>query len=262
MGIRISEMEAAAQMSAEDIVPIVTNGDNKTLTGAQIKQYTAGDKQDSLIGGTISSGDLNDYTTAGYYYVNSAGVSSVQNLPIALAGYLEVIQPGTSSGGSRLQRYSAIESNIITGIYERNYSSGAWRAWHQVSLVNSPTLKTFDNVAVTSGTHTTVGSLTPPAGTYLITAGVAFENNDSGIRRILLSRSNNSSSTPALVDSSPVLIQTQAQAAGMSSSYSQAVQLTTIATVNATYPSIYLRAYQNSGSELTVNGAIQYMRIM
>lgn len=258
MGIRISEMEAAAQMSAEDIVPIVTNGDNKTLTGAQIKQYTAGDKQDSLLGGNVSAGNLNDYFTAGFYYINS---TSVSNIPTNSNGILEVIAK-QSGAALCIQRYSAIESNKITGIYERNYSSGAWRAWTQVSLVNAPTLETFDNVAVASGTHTTIGSITPAAGTYLITAGVAFPNNDTGIRRILLSRSNNSTSTPALVDTSPVLIQTQAQAAAVSSSYSQAVQLTTIATINATYPSIYLRAYQNSGSELTVNGAIQYMRIM
>lgn len=261
MGIRFSDMESASTFQANDIVPIVSDGENKIVTGEKIKQYAAGDKQDSLTGGTISTGDLNDYTTAGSYYVNSSGASVVQNLPIALAGYLEVIQPSSASSGTRLQRYTAIEGVLVTHIYERNFNSGSWRAWQEILLINAPTLETFDSVAVTSGAHVTIGSITPPEGTYLINAGVAFPHDATGIRRILLSRASSSTNTPNLVDSSPALIQATEQAAGISSSYTQAVRVTTIATVNATYPTIYMRAYQNSGESMTVNGAIQYMRI-
>lgn len=259
MGIRISEMEAAAQMSADDIVPIVSNGENKIVTGEKIKQYAAGDKQDSLMGGNISSGDVNNYTTAGNYYVSSANVT---NIPISTTGMLEVVTKQTTSGGAAVQRFTAINSNAVVGVYERCFISGAWRAWREISLINTPVLSTFDSVAVASGAHVTLGSITPPAGTYLINAGASFPNNDTGIRRIILSRAGTSTATPVLVDSDRSLHEITVPAAALNSSYTQSVQLTTIATVNATYPSIYMRAYQNSGSELTVNGAIQYMRIM
>lgn len=258
MGIRISEMEAAAQMSAEDIVPVVSGGDNKTVTGQQLRQYAAGDKQDSLLGGNISSGDINTYFKTGNYYVSATTVS---NIPVEEVGMLEVVAKQETTALT-LQRYTTIKSGAVTGIYERFYTGGSWRAWKAVSLINAPTLETFDNVAVESGSHTTLGSITPEAGTYLIIAGASFPHNPTGIRRILLARANTSTSTPVVIDSNPALIQATEQAAGISSSYSQAIQLTTIATVNASYPTIYMRAYQSSGESMTVNGAIQYMRIM
>lgn len=257
MGIRISEMEAATQMSADDIVPIVSDGENKTITGEKIKQYAAGDKQDSMLGGNISSGDLNNYYSAGFYYVNS---TSVANLPVGAAGMLEVIAKQATTALT-LQRYQTIESGIVTGIFERYYTGGSWRAWKEIALINVPALEPFDNVDVASGTHVTIGSITPPAGTYLINAGVSFQNNADGIRRIILSRASSSTATPVLVDSDRSLHEITVPAAALNSSYTQSVQLTTIATVSAAYPTIYMRAYQSSGESMTVNGAIQYMRI-
>lgn len=108
-------------------------------TASDVGAYTTGqvdillaDKQDSLTGGTISRGDLNTYTTIGHYYVNSTGASSVSHLPVALAGYLEVVQPSTTSGGERLQRYTAISGNDIVGVYERNFNSGSWQSWIRI----------------------------------------------------------------------------------------------------------------------------------
>lgn len=337
-------------------------------------------KQDSLIGSTISSGDLNDYTTIGHYYVNTTGASAVSNLPVALAGYLEVVQSSTSSSAGRLQRYTALSGNDIVGVYERNYNSGSWQSWKQIgedvylplaggtltgdlsiaketpiyytkntgltintssnnglstdttsyiihsdsedyyfgrfrstaysdgrvaSVIDARNMKTngdrvanflaigvnkdgskyfnmpndardafreaikiglndiepFPATNLLNGTHTTITSISPPNGTYLVIAGVSFENNTTGVRRILLSRSSSSGATPALVDSNKALIETTVPAASLNSNYTQSVSLTTIATVNNSYPTIYLRAYQNSGSTMSITGAIQYIMI-
>ncbi len=163
-----NDIDRALQSKANtsDLATVATSGSYSDLTD-QPSVYTKtevnnllDDKQDSLIGGAISSGDLDDYTTIGHYYVSSAGSSVVSNLPVALAGYLEVVQPSTTSDGARVQRYTAISSNAVVGVYERNYNSGSWQTWVRIDVEsllggnitsgNLNTIRTVGNYYVSS----------------------------------------------------------------------------------------------------------------
>lgn len=353
-----------------------------TPSGDSAQSVPIHNVQTSLLGGNIPSGvDLNDYRTAKHYWINN---TSISNLPVAEYGMLEVIPKDTGTTTAIIQRYTSVSNNSVTGVYERVYVSGAWRAWKQVgedtflpleggtltgdltiakvtpayyakkteltidtssnngastdvssyiihadstnsyfgrfrstaysdgrvaSLIDARNMKSdgnrvanylavgvnkdgsryfafpndsagdardvfreaikigtnniskFSGVNVPNGTHTQVNMISPPKGTYLIIAGVSFENNATGVRRILLSRSSSSSSNPVLVDSDKSLHELTVPAASLSSSYTQSISVTTIATISDTHPEVYLRAYQNSGSAMTVSSAIQYIRI-
>ena len=162
----VAEIDLTPYVETTDLATVATSGSYNDLTN-QPSIYTQtqvdsllDDKQDSLISGTISSGDLDDYTTIGHYYVNSAGASVVSNLPVELAGYVEVIQPSTTSGGARVQRYTAISSNSIVGVYERNFNNGAWQSWVRIDVEsllggnitsgNLNTIRTVGNYYVSS----------------------------------------------------------------------------------------------------------------
>lgn len=95
----------------------------------------------------------------------------------------------------------------------------------------------------------------------MINAGVSFPFDATGLRRILLARANTSTNTPVLVGTNRALHEMTVPASGISSTYTQSLQFTTLVTVTSAYPTIYLRAYQNSGSAMSVSGAIQYIRI-
>jgi hypothetical protein len=118
-----------------------------------------------------------------------------------------------------------------------------------------------DSATVNSGAHTTLLSVTLSPGIYLVNAGASFTNNATGIRRILLSRSASSTNTPAIGDSDISLIEQTVQAAYFNSSnpYTQSLSVSSLVRITDTNPSIYLRVYQDSGSSMTVSGAIQYV---
>lgn len=120
---------------------------------------------------------------------------------------------------------------------------------------------TTDSATISSGTHTTLLSVTLSPGIYLVNAGASFTNNATGIRRILISRSAGSSNTPAITDSDISLIEQTAQAAYINSTnpYTQSLSVSSLVNITDTNPNIYLRVYQNSGASMTVSGAIQYV---
>ena len=166
--------------------------------------------------------------------------------------------------GTRVANYLGIGVNKDGTRYFTfpNDSAGDARdAFREAIKIGTNNISKFSGVNVPNGTHTQVNMISPTKGTYLIIAGVSFENNATGVRRILLARSSSSSSTPVLVDSDKSLHELTVPAAGLSSSYTQSISVTTIATITDTYSEVYLRAYQNSGSAMTVSSAIQYIRI-
>lgn len=118
-----------------------------------------------------------------------------------------------------------------------------------------------DSATVNSGTHTTLLSETLSPGIYLVNAGASFANNATGIRRILIARAASSTNTPAITDSDISLIEQTVQAAYFNSSnpYTQSLSVSSLVRITATNPTIYLRVYQDSGSSMSVSGAIQYI---
>lgn len=168
------------------------------------------------------------------------------------------------SDGNRVANYLGVGVNKDGTRYFTfpNDSAGDARdAFREAIKIGTNNISKFSGVNVPNGTHTQVNMISPTKGTYLIIAGVSFENNATGVRRILLSRSSSSSSSPVLVDSDKSLHELTVPAASLSSSYTQSISVTTIATITDTYSEVYLRAYQNSGSAMTVSSAIQYIRI-
>ena len=120
-------------------------------------------------------------------------------------------------------------------------------------MLNSvSTTNMASTTSVSSGTNTTLcntGSLSP--GTYILNATAIFPEASGGYRRIFFATSNsgNAMSRFARVNAAP--------ASGADTD----VKLTTLVTISsaATY---YLRAYQNSGSSLSVETAgIQVLKI-
>lgn len=121
------------------------------------------------------------------------------------------------------------------------------------SLGNSvSTTNMASTTSVSSGTNTTLcntGSLSP--GTYILNATAIFPEASGGYRRIFFatSSSGNAMSRFARVNAAPV------------SGADTDVKLTTLVTISSA-TTYYLRAYQNSGSSLSVETAgIQVLKI-
>lgn len=120
-------------------------------------------------------------------------------------------------------------------------------------MLNSvSTINMSSTTAVASGTNTTLcntGSLS--AGTYILNATAIFPEQSGGYRRIFFatSDSGNAVSRFARVNAAPV------------SGADSDVKLTTLITISSA-TTYYLRAYQNSGSSLSVATAgIQVLKI-
>lgn len=73
--------------------------------------------------GTTSLTDLNEITTAGWYWIN-ANITT-QNMPTASSGLLEVIRTTNNELGAIVQRYASTSPLI----YERMYINNAWTDW-------------------------------------------------------------------------------------------------------------------------------------
>ena len=132
----------ADKANTADLATVATSGSYNDLTD-QPSVYTQtevdnllADKQDSLLGGNISSGaDLDDYRIVGNYWNNN--LSGVSNTPTIERGMLEVIRKDTVTNSAMAQRYTASDGNAITGVYERVYASGAWQGWKQIDAINA-----------------------------------------------------------------------------------------------------------------------------
>lgn len=97
--------------------------------GTRLVLTDAPTKVDALFGTTIPSGsDLNSYTSAGFYRVNSnAEAANVANMPVSYGGALLVF---SGSGPAPNQVYIASGQEDVQ-VYRRCYRNdlGAWQPW-------------------------------------------------------------------------------------------------------------------------------------
>jgi len=100
-------------------------------------------------------------------------------------------------------------------------------------------------VSASSSSWTTIKTLSLAKGTYVITGDLTFENNSNGIRIMILDTTETETN---LYDNS-VLASGRAD-----------LNKTRIFELNVT-TTIYLRAYQSSGSTMSVRGRIKAIRI-
>lgn len=190
MGIRISEMEAATQMSANDIVPIVSSGENKTITGGKIKDYIMSiaqplinQKQDILDGSIVTGIDFNKMTENKNYFVNCSNAS---NCPISNAsgnyGFLLVSRINSASFVQIFYRYSSTINTSSCRRYVRYYINNRWYDWVSYDALDAsivrasgvPTSVTLPNITrygnvviihfagqIPAGTYTNLYNVTP-----------------------------------------------------------------------------------------------------
>ncbi|MGG1014860.1 hypothetical protein ABE169_06735 [Bacillus subtilis] len=100
----------------------------------------------------ITTGDLNDITEPGVYWVDwNSGSWDVLNLPVQQAGFLEVIKAAFSDG--TMQRYTPYRGNVTTqyiqSTYFRNWGVGN-KAWTQWSTTADKTQTDAAIAAITS----------------------------------------------------------------------------------------------------------------
>lgn len=101
--------------------------------------------------------DLNDYTTAGNYYVaNSSSATTIANTPFTSAGYRLICQIGYTSNNSSYMYQIAFGTN--GNIKFRCYSTSAWGDWTSYSKTDH----THSYLSLSGGTLT--GILTTQSG--------------------------------------------------------------------------------------------------
>lgn len=229
------------------------------------------EKQDDLACGNLpDNADLNDYFHNGHWY--AIPNRSYTNLPVnGATGLLEIIEKEYNTGVARLQRFSRVANNQVVSIWERCFAGNAWRNWKEIELTeNVPTKisdltndsinQNYEESAIsttksmassTSYAEVAHTSSALSAGTYLIVALGYFPSNSTGRRAIRVSTTASGSGINYfLTKSSPAIngAVTYVEAVGM-------VALSTSTT-------LYLQAYQNSGGDMSVQGRLQYIKLV
>ena len=211
--------------------------------------------------------DLNNVVENGFYSLS--GNYSYSNLP-PLSGnqWGELIVFKCKADGARKwQRFYKGTSEI----YERHYFNSAWSSWTRIAVEDDIPTKTSDltndsinqysypissaSAAVASSTsyselaHTTSAL---PAGTYLILAMAYFSSdNATGRRGIRIS----TSSTGGRIN---YFLEQVDNALNGASTFVKVV-----GTVNITESTtLYLQVYQNSLENVTVQGRLQYIKLV
>lgn len=101
---------------------------NKTVSGA-INELNS-DKQDSLVGRTLSDIDLNTVVKAGHYWVSTTNVS---HAPTNYYGYLEVIRSGDGAYMQRFTQFGNDTTSTRATIYIRFFINNQWYGWNKVA---------------------------------------------------------------------------------------------------------------------------------
>lgn len=190
MGIRFSDMESASTFQANDIVPIVSGGNNKTITGGKIKDYIMNvvqpqidQKQDVLDGAAVTGIDFNNMTESKNYFVNCANAS---NCPISNAsgnyGFLLVSRISDTLFLQTFYRYSSNSNPSNVRRYVRTYLNNRWYDWVSYDALDAsivrasgvPTSVTLPNITrygnvviihfagqIPAGTYTNLYNVTP-----------------------------------------------------------------------------------------------------
>lgn len=208
-----------------------------------------------LYKGAVSdiSTDFNDITESGVYNTNG---DTMTNAPTQYKWSPMLVYRGLAGGATQqIINPSYCYMRQLTG------NPLAWTEWLRWPLNTSygdlsHTGETQyiapANVSIATGTWTTVASVTLATGTWLLMYVGAFGTNSTGVRRMLLATSADSSSTSVGAiseDNRNALV-------GLSTSlqnvfYYKATSQTTL----------YLNVWQNSGSTLTGFGRIRTLRI-
>lgn len=127
---------------------------------------------------------------------------------------------------------------------------GDWRTIRDsvntpITRVNSTTLTTS---TIASGVYTNIGTITVPAGKAVVTAKVRFSSNATGYRRIIASTNSAATATSA-----PTIwgICLEESKSAVNGAFTTCGCSDVIVTSSA--QTVYLWAYQNSGSDLTLS---------
>ena len=128
-------------------------------------------------------------------------------------------------------------------------SSSAWR--DALGINNTVTVKSATSVSVASTTYTNIantGSIS--AGTYIIRGYINYPSNATGRRVAVFSTTSGGSS------SYNSMVNTKTAVNGVATY----IHLTGLFTITSA-TTLYLVAYQNSGSTLTCSGRIELLKI-
>lgn len=107
-------------------------------------------------------------------------------------------------------------------------------------------------IPLASGSYVSIAKVTLPAGTWVVTFGCAFSTNSTGYRKLVLSATQNS----------PTNYQRGSNASVNAVSGEYTFMGTTAVIVLTTNTTLYLNAYQNSGSSLTAYPYINAVKII
>ena len=118
-----------------------------------------------------------------------------------------------------------------------------------VTAIGSTATPVSATTSVADGANANVASISLPAGTWMVCAKVQFPNNATGRRAVKLSTTSQDSGSPVSMD-----VQLAVSGAAMHMSTSRCFKLASAGTV-------YLVAWQNSGSALSCTGNIEATRI-
>ena len=186
--------------------------------------------------------DLNSFTNPGLFFFS--GASTLSNQPSGnAAGWLCVLVAGTVT--KQLWYRSSVGG--VSDTYQRLCDSGTWTSWVRfVTETDSPDEGSYEPSAVTiaSSTSTNVLSKQFSPGTYVFVGTAQYAANATGRRNTWFTDGGNFETVevPA-VNGDP----TKIQITGIR-------KFTTNTTVS-------LRCWQNSGSSLSVQGALKWVRV-
>lgn len=227
-----------------------------TMTGSLIVEgtspyyYSDSTTIDSTIGQTIPDNDTpiggydirdkNDYV-CGWFATRKLANDTIRS---------ELVARRKNAGGSTLTNVLYLGINSAGNRYVTVTDSSVWR--DALGINYTQVSKTASSVNVTNGTDTNIcntGSLS--AGTYVFFYRVSFGSNSTGRRAMFLSTDSSGSNYAEFsrVQVTPVGGSSATEIVGFA-----------IATVSSA-TTWYLRAYQNSGSTLSCNGQIRYLKI-
>lgn len=166
--------------------------------------------------------------------------------------------------GEMVFEYGTKELSINPNDLVKSGNSNTWDTYGNTSLKSAlaarqPYISDADRwkiasneeaVSASSGTHTTLTNITLTAGLWMIKYRTTFPSNSSGYRRIYLAGSASSSS---------YLGESRVTVAAANGAVTDVIGLDFFLLTEST--DFYLRALQNSGSSMSLNGSIRCIRV-
>lgn len=133
---KLDDIKTAINNISSAISPAASNVtyDNATsgLSASNVQaaiDELAGEKQDNLTGGGITSGDLNNFRKTINLWL--AGLNNFSNAPISSGyGVLEVIECSPTTTLQRFTQYASSGTNMCR-TYVRYYTNNQWYTWIQ-----------------------------------------------------------------------------------------------------------------------------------